>query len=111
MVSIWLTTVKGCGETSTSIKSVSQKRADFRRMLPVLKLALLAILLDAGRAQSRQAMLINRKLPGKEFVDSQRVAAAGLFEGKQAAADCGNDFGFTPNNPPFGAGRGQIRDG
>jgi hypothetical protein len=44
-------------------------------------------------------MLINRKLPGKEFVDGQGVTAAGLFEGKQTAADCGNDFGFTANNP------------
>ena len=80
-------------------------------MLLVLKLVLLAILLDTGGAQSRQTMLINRKLPGKEFVDGQGVTAAGLFEGKQTAADCGNDFGFTPNNPSFGAGRGQIRDG
>jgi hypothetical protein len=111
MVSIWLTVIKGCGETSTSIKSASQKEADFRRMLPVLKLALLPILLDAGRTQSRQAMLIDRKLPGKEFVDGQRVTAAGLFERKQAATDCGNDFGLTANNPPFGAGRRQICNG
>jgi hypothetical protein len=108
MVSIWLTKIKGCGETSTSIKSALREQADFRRMPAVLKAVLLAILLDARRAQSRQAMLIDRKLPGKEFVDGQSVAAAGLFEGKQAPADCGNDFGFTANNPPFGAGRGQI---
>jgi len=76
-------------------------------MPAVLKAVLLAILLDARRAQSRQAMLIDRKLPGKEFVDGQSVAAAGLFEGKQAPADCGNDFGFTANNPPFGAGAGR----
>ena len=70
----------------------------------------MAILLDAGGAQSRQPMLIDGKLPGEEFVDSQGVTAAGLLEGEQAAADCGNDFGFTANDPPFGSGRGKIRN-
>jgi hypothetical protein len=72
---------------------------------------LLAILLDAGGAQSGKAMLVDGKLPGKEFVDRQRVAAASLLEGEQAAADCGNDFGLTANNPPFGPGRGKVRNG
>ena len=67
-------------------------------------------MLDAGGAQSGKAMLIDGKLPGEEFVDGQRVAAAGLLEGEQAAAHCGNDFGLTANNPPFGPGRGQIRN-
>jgi hypothetical protein len=71
---------------------------------------LLPILLDTGGAQPGQAMLIDGKLPGKEFVDRQRVAAASLLEGEQATADCGNDFGLTANNPPFGPGRGQIRN-
>jgi hypothetical protein len=71
---------------------------------------LLAILLDARGAQPRKAMLIDGKLPGEEFVDGQRVAAASLLEGEQAAADSGNDLGLTANNPPFGAGRGQIRN-
>src|SRR5258707_15803926 len=55
-------------------------------------------------------MLIDRKLPGKEFVDGQRVAAASLLEGEQAAAHSGNDFGLPADNPPFGPGRGQIRN-
>ena len=71
---------------------------------------LLAILLDAGCAQPGKAMLVDGKLPGKEFVDGQRVAAASLLEGEQTAADRGNDFGLTANNPPFGPGRGQIRN-
>ena len=71
---------------------------------------LLPILLDAGGTQARKAMLIDRKLPGQEFIDGQRVAAAGLLEGEQAAAHGGNDFGLTANNPPFGPGRGQIRN-
>jgi hypothetical protein len=72
---------------------------------------LLAILLDAGGAQPRKAMLIDGKLPGQEFVDGQRVTAAGLLKGEQTAADSGNDFGLTANNPPFGPGCGQIRNG
>jgi hypothetical protein len=71
---------------------------------------LLTILLDAGGAQSGQAVLVYGKLPGQEFVDGQRVAAASLLKGEQAAAHCGNDFGLTANNPPFGPGRGKIRN-
>jgi hypothetical protein len=71
---------------------------------------LLAILLDAGSAQSRKTVLVDGKLPGKEFVDGQRVAATSLLEGEQAAANCGNDFGFTADNPPFGPGCWQIRN-
>jgi hypothetical protein len=71
---------------------------------------LLPILLDAGGAQARKAVLVDGKLPGQELVDRQRVAAAGLLEGEQAAAHSGNDFGLTANNPPFGPGRGQIRN-
>jgi hypothetical protein len=71
---------------------------------------LLAILLDSGGAQAGKAVLVDRKLPRKEFVDRQGVAAAGLLKGEQAAADCGNDFGLTADDPPFGPGRGQIRN-
>jgi hypothetical protein len=71
---------------------------------------LLAILLDAGGAQSGKAVLIDGKLPGKELVDGQRVAAASLLKGEQAAANRGNDFGLTADYPPFGPGRGQIRN-
>ena len=64
------------------------------------------ILLDTGGAQSGKTMLIDGKLPGKELVDRQRVAAASLLEGEQSAANCGYDFGLTANNPPFCPGRG-----
>ena len=71
---------------------------------------LLAILLDAGGPQSGEAVLIDRELPGEEFIDCQRVAAAGFFEREQAATDRSDNFGLTANNPPFGPGRGQIRN-
>jgi hypothetical protein len=72
---------------------------------------LLAILLDPRGAQAGEAMLIDRELPREEFVDGQRVAAAGFLEGQQSAADCGYDFRLSANDPPFGTGRGKIRDG
>jgi len=67
-------------------------------------------LLDAGGAQPREAVLIDRELPGEEFVDGQRVAAASLLEGEQAAANRSDNFGLTANDPPFGPGRGQVRN-
>jgi hypothetical protein len=102
--------VKGWSESSSSKKSASKNEADFRQMPSILAGVLLPILLDAGGAQSGEAMLIDGKLPGKEFVDRQRVAAASLLKGEQATAHCRNNFRLTANNPPFGAGRGQIRN-
>jgi hypothetical protein len=77
---------------------------------PAMTANLLPILLDAGGAQSGQAMLVDGKLPGQEFVDGQGVAAAGFLKGEQATADRGNDFGLAADYPPFGPGRGQIRN-
>jgi hypothetical protein len=110
MVSIWLTKIKGRGENLNMRKIGFAERSRFGSNTKGLREGLLAILLDAGGAQSGKAVLIDGKLPGKEFVDGQRVTAAGFLEGEQAAAHCGNDFGFTANNPPFGPGRGQIRN-
>ena len=81
-------------------------RPDLDRILADL----LPVLLDTRGAQPGKAMLIDGKLPGEKFVDRQRVAAASLLKGEQTAANCGNDFGLTANNPPFGPGRGQIRN-
>jgi len=71
---------------------------------------LLPVLLDTRGAQPGKAMLIDGKLPGEKFVDRQRVAAASLLEGEQTAANRGNDFGLTANNPPFCPGCWQIRN-
>ena len=70
----------------------------------------MAILLDAGGAQTGEAVLIDRELPGEEFIDRQRITAAGFLEREQSAADRGNDFSLTANDPPFGPGRGQVRN-
>src|SRR6478735_6673608 len=109
MVSIWLTTVKDREGLFGMKKTGFAKRSRFSSNLWVRK-RLLPILLDAGRPQACQAMLVDRELPRQEFVHRQRVAAARLLKGEQAAANCGNDFGLAADHPPFGSGRGQVRN-
>jgi hypothetical protein len=55
-------------------------------------------------------VLVDRELPGEEFVDCQRIAAAGFLKRQKATADGGDNFGFAADDPPFGSGRGQIRN-
>jgi hypothetical protein len=74
------------------------------------KRRLLSVLLDTGSTQPGKPMLIDGKLPGKEFVDRQSVATAGLLKGEQTAANRGNDLGFAADDPPFSSGRRQIRN-
>jgi hypothetical protein len=107
MVSIWLTTVKAAANSSGMKKTAFAKRSRFSSNLSVRE-SLLPILLDPGGPQTGQTMLIDRKLPGQEFVDRQRITAAGFLEGEQATADCCNDLGFAADDPPFGARRGQV---
>jgi hypothetical protein len=76
----------------------------------MLRICLLAILLDAGCPQASQTMLVDGELPGKEFVDRQRVTAAGFLQREKSTAHSGNDFGFAADDPPFSSGRGQIRN-
>jgi hypothetical protein len=107
MVSIWLTTVKAGANSSSMKKTGFAKRSRFSSNLLVRE-SLLPILLDPGGPQTGQTMLIDGKLPRKEFVDRQRVPAAGFLEGEQTATDGCNDFGLAADNPPFGAGRRQV---
>jgi hypothetical protein len=53
MVSIWLTKIKGRGESSKWKKSASTNEADFDQIPQAFELRLLAILLDAGGPQAR----------------------------------------------------------
>jgi hypothetical protein len=90
-------------------KTSFAKRSRFSSNV-VVRESLLAILLDPGGPQAGQAMLIDGKLPRQELVHRQCVAAASLLKGEQAAANRGNDFGLAADNPPFGSGRGQVRN-
>jgi hypothetical protein len=109
MVSIWLTIVKAGADSFGMRKTGFAKRSRFSSNLPAWQ-GLLPVLLDAGGPQAGQAMLIDGELPGKELVHRQRVAAASLLEGEQAAANRSNDFGLAADHPPFGSGRGQVRN-
>jgi hypothetical protein len=110
MVSIWLTTVKAATNSS------GYEKNRLRKTKPVFiksfrsRESLLPILLDPRGPQAGQTMLIDGKLPGQEFVDRQRVTAAGFLKGEQAASDRCNDFGLAADDPPFGSGRGQVRN-
>src|SRR5690242_19655012 len=75
--------------------------AEWRRLV-------LAVLLNARGAQSGKAVLVDGVLPGQELFNRQGVAAAGLFERQQPAADSGDHFGFAADDPTFRPGRRQI---
>src|SRR5213080_4788930 len=109
MVSIWLTTVKDGKGMFDMKKTGFTEGSRFSSNLS-LWARLLPILLDTGRPQASQAMLIDGELPRQELVHRQRVAAASLLEGEQTAANRGYDFGLAADHPPFGSGRGQVRN-
>jgi hypothetical protein len=110
MVSIWLTKGKGGRQSAEWKKSASQGEADFLQMPAFQEERLLAILLNPGGPQPCEAVLIDGKLPGQEFVDGQRVTAASFLEREQTPANRGNNFGLATDNPPLGSGCGQIRN-
>jgi hypothetical protein len=112
MVSIWLTKVKA-GRIKPGTEKIGfagRSRFSSNRTNGRLRPRLLAILLDSGGSKPRKAVLIDRELPGEEFVDGQRVAAASFLEGKQTAANRGNDFSLATDDPSLGPGCGQIRN-
>jgi hypothetical protein len=114
MVSIWLTPVNGWGEKVKMPKTGFFYEAGFQKIAMKwtarAQKGLLAVLLDAGGAQSGQTVLVDGELPRQEFVDSQGITAAGFLEGQEAAANGCHNLGLTADNPPFGTGRREIRD-
>ena len=83
--------------------------APIRRPAPArFDRCLLAIMLNARRSQAGKTVLIDRVLPGKEFLDCQRVTAAGLLKREKSAAHGSDDFGLAPDDPALRAGRWQI---
>jgi hypothetical protein len=110
MVSIWLTRVKKSEKPAEMAKTGFPGGSRFSSNWNCRKIRLLAVLLNAGCPEAREAVLVDRELPGKEFVDGQRVAAAGFLEGKQTPADGRNDFGLAADDPPFCPGCRQIRN-
>src|SRR5258708_14056369 len=76
----------------------------------ITSFGLLPVLLDARRAQAGEPVLVDGILPGEEFLDGQRIAAAGFLERKQSAAHGGDHLGLAPNDPALGAWCRQISD-
>ena len=68
-------------------------------------------LLHGCGAKSGKTLIFKQSPPGFEFIFGQIVALTGFFQAYQAAAHTGHYFGFTANNPPFGARRRQVVSG
>jgi len=62
-------------------------------------------LLNARGTQTGKAMLVDRELPGQEFIDSQRITAAGFLKREETTANSGDNLGLTSDDPTFGTGR------
>ena len=75
-----------------------------------IRRALLTVLLNAGRAQAGKAVLVDRVLPGKKFLDRQCVTAACLFKRKKSAADRGDHLRLAADDPTLRSRRRQISD-
>jgi len=72
------------------------------------KKRLLAVLLNAGGAQTSKAVAVDRVLPSQEFLDGERIAAASLLQRKKASAHGRNDFRFPTNHPAFRSRRWKV---
>src|SRR3569623_909068 len=98
MVSIWLTKVKSWDKSIAKRKHEKNRPRGARPIFVKSRRfpdRLLAILLDAGGAKTRQTVLVDGKLPGEEFVDRQGITAAGLFKGQKPATHSGDDIGLA----------------
>src|SRR5215212_1043468 len=72
---------------------------------------LLPVLLDAGGSQAGETMLVDRGLPGEEFLHGEGIAVAGLVQRQEATAYRGDDLRLTADYPAAGARWGQIGNG
>src|SRR5438874_151272 len=70
-----------------------------------------AVDLQPGDAQTRDAVSLNRALPSKEFFDRQLVAAANFLKTDDAATHSVDDDGLAPGDPAFCVARWQVDDG
>jgi hypothetical protein len=61
-----------------------------------------AVMLDPGRPQAGEAMLVDGSLPVEEFIDGKGIALASLLEAQEATADSRDDLGLAADNPATG---------
>ena len=64
----------------------------------------IAIDLQPGDAETRDAVPVDRALPSEELLDRQVVALAHLIEADHADANRPNDGGLAPHDPALGVG-------
>jgi hypothetical protein len=76
-----------------------------------IKRLLMPVLLGARGTQPGGAALVDRGLPGEEFVDREHVAVAGFVKREQTTAHGCDQFGLAPDNPASRSRCRQIRDG
>ena len=70
---------------------------------------LLPVLLDARRAQSGKATLVDGILPERQFLDRSACSGCRLsFKRKKSAPHGGNHLGLASNDPPLGTRCRQI---
>ncbi len=55
-------------------------------------------------------MLVDRPLPGKEFVQRERVTLTGFLNAEETTSNGGNDLRLATDDPSFGIPRGKICD-
>jgi hypothetical protein len=65
--------------------------------------------LKTRRSQASEAVLIDRLLPGGEFIGRKHVAAAGLFKRKHTLANGVDDLGLATDHPSLRRDGRQIR--
>lgn len=64
--------------------------------------------LQPSNSQTSDAVAVKPPFPGMEFFFRQLKAPASLLEPNGAAAHCGYNGGFAPNDPAFDARRRQV---
>ncbi|EGE58000.1 hypothetical protein RHECNPAF_3500052 [Rhizobium etli CNPAF512] len=69
-----------------------------------------AILLNARGAQACEAMAVDRRLPGQELFDRERVTLAGLFQAQQATANSRDNLCLPADHPAPRIRRRKVRD-
>src|SRR5690606_34280834 len=77
---------------------------------PSPKPRLVPVILEPGRAQALEAVLVDRTLPGQELVDGELIPLASLFQAQETATHGGNHLGLAADDPAFGVTRRKVGD-
>src|SRR5690606_19002901 len=87
-----------------------RRSSDLTASVFQLALVEVAIMLDAGNAQSLHARTVHRALPRCEFLQREAVAFEDLVDRQKAAIDGSHDLGLAAHDPTLRVGRRQVVD-